>query len=280
LNYRILNTRKMPLINLPSKPEAPIAYQLFTQNADDTTSRLIVFLNGLGLPAASWIPAVNHIQESGGASVPPILLYDRFGQGETKSRDPIDQLPGKESGYGHDFLDVIKDLDELIGAVARNELKVDSSAIKTKKLQIVFVAASIGVHIARLYAQHHPGTVVGILMLDSNIGNKEYSELWPDPTSPDFDPKMVVSDDCTLEQYLTSVNKLAKMFDSDVKNSEGLDRRNLKNLLPDPSLPKLDTIDEAGLWITVVGHDPEYFAEENYRRLAVPRSLIKRFINP
>ena len=117
-------------------------------------------------------------------------------------------------------------------------------------------------------------------ILDSNIGNKEYSDLWPNPLSPSFKPEDVVSEDCTLEQYLEAINKMEKMFNSDVKNGEGLDRRNVKILLPDPSEPKLPAPDGKGIWLTVVGHDLEAFAEEGFKILGVPRSLTIRFLNP
>ena len=262
----------MPFISLPSKPQAQIAYDISgPDGAEDQKSTLVVFINGLGLPAVSWKPVIAMVQASDGPNRPQMLTYDRFGQGTTTARDPLDEQPGKEPGYGHDFVDAIKDLHELLQAVAPQG---------SRPRPLVFVAASIGVHLARLYAQYYPGTVAGLLILDSNLGNKELSDIWPDAQAKDFDPKVVTADDCTLEQYLNASAKLPKIFNSDVRSPEGLDRRNIKKLLPEPRAPTLIGPDGRGLWLTVVVHDPEAFADENLKIMKVPRSLSMRFTNP
>lgn len=263
----------MPFIALPSKPQAQIAYDISAvDGAEDQKSPLVVFINGLGLPASSWKPVISLVQASNGLNKPQMLTYDRFGQGATTARDPLDEQPGKEAGYGHDFLDATKDLHELLQAVA------PPGARPSRRL--VFVAASIGAHLARLYAQQHPGQVAGLLILDSNIGNREMSDLWPDAQAPGFDPRDVVADDCTLEQYLEASPKLPKIFNSDVKNSEGLDRRNVKKLLPESGAPRLVGPGGRGLFLTVVGHDPDAFADESLKMMRIPRSLSLRFTNP
>ena len=264
----------MPFISLPSKPQAQIAYELSgPDQAKDEQSTLVVFINGLGLPAASWKPVIAMVQASSGVHKPQMLTYDRFGQGATTARDPLDEQPGKEPGYGHDFVDATKDLHELLQAVAPQPQG-------SQPRRLIFVAASIGVHLARLYAQHYPGQLAGLLILDSNIGNKELSDLWPSSQAPDFDPKDVVADDCTLEQYLEASAKLPKMLNSDVKSPEGLDRRNVKKLLPEPGAPKLIGPDGKGVWLTVIGHDPEAFAQESLKMMKIPHSLTTRFTNP
>ncbi|MCJ1284070.1 hypothetical protein MMC26_003401 [Xylographa opegraphella] len=179
-----------------------------------------------------------------------MLTYDRFGQGATTARDPLDEQPGKEPGYGHDFVDATKDLHELLQAV------VPPQPHGSQPGRLIFVAASIGVHLARLYAHHYPRQVAGLLILDSNVGNTELSDLWPSAQAAGFDPGDVVADDCT----------------ADVKNPEGLDRRNIKKLLPEPGAPKLIGPDGNGLWLTVVGHDPEAFAEESLKMMKIPEA--------
>ena len=262
----------MPLVALPSKPQAQIAYDLSDLDAaEDQDSTLVVFLNGLGLPAASWKPVISMVQASDRPNKPQMLTYDRFGQGATTARDPLDEERGKEPGYGHDFEDATKDLHELLQAVVPQG---------PKPRRLVFVAASIGVHLARLYAQRYPKHVAGLLILDSNVGNEEFSDIWPNAQAPGFDPKDVVADDCTLEQYLEASAKVPKMFNSDVKSPEGLDRRNVKKLLPEPGAPKLVGPDGKGPWLTVVGHDPEAFADECLKMMKIPRSLSTRFSNP
>lgn len=83
-------------------------------------------------------------------------------------------------------MDAVMDLHELSQAVV-------------PQAAMIFVAASIRVHLARLYAQHHPGQVAGLLILDSCVGNKKHSDLWPDAQAPGFDSNDVFADDCTFE---------------------------------------------------------------------------------
>ena len=259
----------MPSVALPSKPSAEITYEYVEEPSSST---LVVFLNGLMLPAAGWKPVVSMIQADDAVpSKPSMLIYDRFGQGATTARDPLDSQPGKEPGYGHDFVDATKDLHELIQTVV-------PAAQQPQRL--VLVANSIGAHLARLYAQHYPSEVAGVLILDANIGNKEFSDIWPDPKTPGFDMSSVVGEDCTAEQYAQAAAKLPRMFNSDVKSPEGLDRRNLKELLPSASEPQLKGVDGKGIWLIVVGHDPAAFAEESFKMMGVPHSLTKKFTDP
>ena len=130
----------MPFVSLPSKPQAQIAYEISdAEGTEDPKSTLVVFINGLGLPAASWKPVISMMQELDEPNKPQMLTYDRFGQGATTARDPLDQQPGKEPGYGHDFLDATRDFYELLQAVAPQT---------STPRRLVFVAASIGVHLA------------------------------------------------------------------------------------------------------------------------------------
>jgi pimeloyl-ACP methyl ester carboxylesterase len=265
----------MPTATLPSKPQAPIAYELSTvsgahQNAPQIT---VIFINGLGLPALSWKPVISILQQQGQDSPHQglqVLTYDRFGQGQTTSRDPSDDIDGKEPGYGHDFLEVTKDLRELLEVL---------KLINTSG-SVIFVAASIGVHIARLYIERYPNEIDGLLILDSNIGNQEFTDLWPNPQAENFDPNTVVTEDCNLAQYQESYIKLGKMFNSDVKSPEGLDRRNLKHLLPSPSAPKLLGPDGKGIWLTVVGHDPETFESQSLKMMGIPKSVNRKYSAP
>ena len=262
----------MPFVALPSKPAAKIAYDFSKpKQSDESNPCLVVFINGLGLPAESWKSVVSAIEAQKPTRRPQCLTYDRYGQGATKDRDPLDSRPGKDPGYGHDVSDAAQDLHELLKTVAPQE---------SKSRQLILVASSIGAHIARLYIHRHPGSVSALLILDSNIGNRELTYLWPNPHAQNFDPTKVEAEDCTLEQYIEAYTKLTKMFNSDVKNPEGLDRRNVKDLLPDPASPKLTGPGGKGIWLTVVGHDPVAFEEEGLRIMNTPRSLTARFTNP
>lgn len=257
----------MSFATIPSKPKAPIAYRLFESSQTDD-SLLVVFINGLGLPSVSWNAAISLIQDSAASIKPKILTYDRYGQGGTTSRDPLDEQPGKEPGYGHDLNDVVNDLHELLQVVAPSSSR------------FVFVSASIGVHIARLYANKYPGAVEGHLFLDSNIGNAEFTDLWPNPHAADFQESDVVAEDCTLEEYTAAYNKLGMMFNSDVKNPEGLDRRNVKALLPEASAPKLKGPGGKGPWLIVAGHDPDFFAQDSFEKMKTPTSITQKYTQP
>lgn len=114
---------------------------MFYELTEVTTaaSFLVVFINGLGLPAESWRSVVDEIASSSTCNF-STLIYDRYGQGRTTARDPLDARPDREPGYGHDINDVVDDLEELLATVA------------PRYKHFVFVSASIGVHIARLYA--------------------------------------------------------------------------------------------------------------------------------
>jgi hypothetical protein len=86
-------------LKIPSKPDAPVSCTFFPGNDDKVSGRLVVFVNGLGLPASSWLAGISLLR-SQVKSLPPILTYDRYGQGLTTARDPLDMIKGS-----HDFLD-------------------------------------------------------------------------------------------------------------------------------------------------------------------------------
>lgn len=168
-------------------------------------------------------------------------------------------------------MNAVHDLYELLQAGAPQALKPH---------RLVFVATSIGIHLARLYAQYYPRQIAGLLILDFNIGNKELADLSPNAQAPGFDLKNVVTDDCTLEQYLEASARLPRVFNFNVNSPEGLNRRNVKDLLRKLGAPKLTGPDGRGLWLTVVGHDPEAFADESLKMMKLPRSPSMQFINP
>ena len=176
-------------------------------------------------------------------------------------------------------MDVANDLHEIITTVATSKLGLRDSDIQEGKLHLILIGASIGAPITRLYVQDHPGIAAGITLLDSNIA-VDYSAVWPDPDAPGFDPSLVVSDDCTLEQYRIERAKVAKMFDLKVKNPEGLDRSNSDVLVPQADAPKLVGVDGKGPLLTVVGHDPETFKEMSFLMMGTPRSLSEKLTNP
>ena len=180
----------------------------------------------------------------------------------------------------HHFNDVVDDLHDIIVTVASSKLGLERSEVDSGKLQLVLVGASIGGPIARLYTQQYSGVVAGAIILDSNIVNANYSDIWPDPDAPGFDPKAVIAEDCpTIEKYRETRAKLAMMFDLKVKNAESLDRSTGPLLLPDADGPKLVGVGEAGPFLSVVGHDPVIFAEGSLEKMGTPISLSMKFSN-
>lgn len=261
---------------IPSKPTAPISYTFIragSGKAAQTAQRcLIVFVNGLGLPASSWLPAITAFQLETKAC-PAMLTYDRFGQGLTTARDPLDGT--EEKRLGHDLSDVATDLHDIVLTVALLKFGLAKVDVEDGKLLLLLVGASIGVPIARLYAQRHPGTVAGIIMLDSNIANANYSDFLPDPDAPGFDPGSVLDGHCTFQQYKEARAKLTGMFDLAVKNPESLDRTTSPSLLPFSDRPMLAEDEKKGPLLVVVGHDPEAFADISYATMGTPRCISK-----
>ncbi len=243
---------------LPSKPEATIHYTF--ARGSPTTHCLVVFLNGLMADKASWLAVMAGLIRSPRAvsyGIPSMLAYDRFGQGLTEDRDPLER--GKEKGHGHDVADAAVDLHELISQISSEQLSSMSS-----QLRIVFVANSIGCAIARLYAQQRPGIVVGLLLLDSIMANSNF-DWWPNPDLDGFNPEVDLPADVSVEVLREQRARFASSFHPDVANREGLSRRNLAQLLPYSDSPRLVGPDGRGPWVTVVGHDFEKFADESLK---------------
>lgn len=243
-------------IKLPSKPGATNHYTF--ARGSPTPHCLVVFLNGLMADKASWLAVMASLFRSPRAvsyGIPSMLAYDRFGQGVTEDRDPLEL--GREKGHGHDVADAAVDLHELISQISSKQLSSMSS-----QLRIVFVANSIGCAIARLYAQQRPGIVVGLLLLDSIMANSNF-DWWPNPDLDGFNPEVDLPADVSVEVLREQRARFASSFHPDVANREGLSRRNLAQLLPDSDSPRLVGPDSRGPWVTVVGHDFEKFADES-----------------
>ncbi|KAK6608964.1 hypothetical protein H4I96_02895 [Botrytis cinerea] len=244
-------------LTIPSKPHAQISYTFFPHASSSTLlesdvplrHNLVVFVNGLGLPASSWEPCISVLQ-SHVKNTPPLLTFDRYGQGLTTARDPLDD----GNGYGHDFMDAANDLHEIILVIASTKLGLEKTDVENGRLGVIFVAASIGVPITRLYVQSRRFICAALIALDSNIANVNYSDFLPDPSSPTFDPSTVVAPDCSLPQYIGARTQLIN--------------------------PKLIGVGGKGPWLTVVGHDPVTFADVSLERMGTPKSMSMRFTNP
>lgn len=252
-------------IRLDAKPGAKIRYTYYpasTSRKNHTnpfSQTLIVYLNGLMMPRSSWDPSIKSFLEkrvTGGLPYPGILSYDRYGQGES-DRDPTDKEP--PPCHGHDAMAAVHDLKQVILQTWREHL--DQSK-PTHFPCLIFVCNSIGCALARLFAQTFPGTVSGLLFLDSIIANTDYQEMWPDPDAPGFNPK-TLPDGVTEDEVRETRKQYRKFFHPEVPAMEGLSRLNLAKLLPDADGPKLEGYLGKGPYLTVVGHDWETFAEQS-----------------
>ncbi|KAF7896055.1 hypothetical protein EAF00_006070 [Botryotinia globosa] len=126
---------------------------------------------------------VGLLQKSTSSVKPRTLTYDRHGQGAKTSQDSVDNIPGKDLGYGDDLNDAVNDLHELIQFTVPTNFK------------LVLVAVSIVVLIARIYPRKHSATVEGLSFLDPNIGNAEATGIWPNLHTPDFKESDGAGDD-------------------------------------------------------------------------------------
>lgn len=250
---------------LDHKPGAKLAYTYYPASKSSKSHRnpfsqtMIVFLNGLMLPRSSWDPAISSFLEKrvdGRLPYPGLLSYDRYGQGDS-DRDPGDKDP--PPCHGHDAMAAVQDLKQLILQIWREHLDI---AKPTHFPCLIFVCNSIGCALARLFAQSYPGTVSGLLFLDSIMANSDYQSFWPDPDASNFDPH-ILPGGVTPDDVRETRRKYREMFHPDVPNMEGLTRRNLPKLLPRTDEPKLEGYLGRGPYLTVVGHDWETFAEQS-----------------
>jgi len=65
---------------------------------------------------------------------------------------------------------------------------------------------------ARLYAHKYPGTIDGLLLVDSSIGKIKFIDLWPNPHAFDFQQADVVSDG-----YFGAIHQKLRQIRQDVQ---------------------------------------------------------------
>ena len=260
-------------LRLTTKPEAQLCYRLYPA-ASTMKPLLLVFLNGLGLPQASWTAAITTLQElRKDSGLPQMLTYDRFGQGQTTDRDPDDEGVSDPS-HGHDCTIVVKDLRQILLQIVSEETPFSD----LDSVGIVFVANSIGCAIARLYAQEYPATVEGMLLLDSVLANSDFVSIFPDPDAEGFATN-TLPQDITPDGLRKERESVGKMFHPSVGSREGLSRKNLAALLPDSDGPALKAPGGHGPFVTVLGHDFEAFAEES-TKFGRPKLYTNTYANP
>lgn len=270
-------------LTLDNKPGAHIHYtyypasQSHTHHPNPFSQTLIVFLNGLLSTRTSWDPTIQAFLEKrilAGLPYPALVSYDRYGQGQS-DRDPEDREP--PPCHGHDLLSAVKALKQFTLQIWRDH---NDPLKPTHYPCLIFVGNSIGCAMARVFTQSYPGTVSGLLFLDSIMAHSDQQSFWPDPDAPDFNP-LTLPDGVTQDQVRDTRQKYASLFGPNVPNMEGLSRRNLAHLLPRSDHPPLQGYLGTGPYLTVVGHDWETFAEESFRGpLQIPKILTMTYANP
>lgn len=247
-------------IELSTKPGAKIAYTFIPyKGTSDTGVPLLVFLNGLGLPAASWMPTISLLREL--PSHPPILTYDRYGQGLTTEKDPQD-AQAADPEHPHDCLDVVQDLHQLITQLS----SVHNLDQFVSHGGIFLVGNSIGGALARLYAEMYPKTASALLLLDSVLANSDFVSIFPDPDASNFAethtplPEGITEEDIRKARAICT--RIFHPSNGVLGKAEGLSRKTLPELLPEADAPVLMGVGRKTPLVTVVGHGFKVFADE------------------
>ena len=289
-------------ISLPHKPTAPLSYGFSEGRGGLGNTHLLVFLNGLASTRDIWYEAIDKLVQNWDHGVdgdteerPALLAYNRYGQGN-EARDPYDET----HEFGHDLREVVRDLQVLVTEIWKLKKPSPSPTSWLSNStgdgdgpgsgpKLIFVANSIGCVIGRYFEQTYPGTTSALLFLDSNIANSDQISLFPDPDAPNFDLHDLPVD-VTVDDLRRVREGYRDMFGPDVRNHENFDRRNVAELLPYADRPALrgtgmkdgsDDENWCGPWITVVGHDPQKFAEDSAESsLECPVSLTNKYVNP
>ena len=270
------------LVTLPHKPSVQIATRWMP--AETSTSPLgaedivVVFLNGLMTTLPTWSQVIDSIPTAyRSENRLSLLCYDRYGQGYSTDHDPAD-LTAPDPSHGHDILSSVGDLGHLISYFV-------GDSCEDNKTRVILVANSIGCAIARLYTQTYPGTVAGLIFLDSIVRDARLDHVYPDPDAPDFDLSAQPAG-VTVEDLRNARAFVRRVFDPSVGNSEGLSRRNITQYLPKDDRPKLigwsgpEVAEGQGPFLTVVGHGFEKFAEDSAKTPGNSAVCTMAYINP
>ncbi|KAF5669979.1 hypothetical protein FHETE_4662 [Fusarium heterosporum] len=267
-------TPQYEFIRLDTKPSAQISYSFTAPEAADATHpTLIVFVNGLGAPQAGWVATIAKLRELSPRSLPALLTFDRYGQGQTTDRDPNDE-GAEDPSHAHDCRAVVTDIHQLITQILKDKLNISD----VNNARLFFISNSIGCALTRLYAAEYPGTVAAALFLDSVLTDTDFVSVFPDPDAEGFKsddlPSGVTADNLRIAREQTR-----KRFHPSLGSREGLTRKNLSQLLPHADSPALPKFGEKSTYVTVLGHDFGFFAARTGADYGVPEEVIDSFVN-
>ncbi|CAG7558211.1 unnamed protein product [Fusarium equiseti] len=262
-------------MRLDTKPSAQLSYSFTAPTISGATNpSLIVFFNGMIAPQTSWVPTITKLKKLSPQGLPAILTFDRFGQGQTTDRDPNDE-GAADPTHAHDAMDVIHDAHQLIVQVLKEKTGVENA----DTARLLLIGNSIGCAFSRLYAAKYPGTVSGIMFLDIVLTDTDFVSVFPDPDAERFNadilPLGVSPDDLR-----TAREETRKRFHPSIGSKEGLTRKNLTQLLPKADLPALPKVDGKDPYVTVLGHDFEFFAERTGIDYNTPPEVVNAYLNP
>ncbi|KAG8672196.1 hypothetical protein FPOAC2_05563 [Fusarium poae] len=268
------NNPQYEFMRLDIKPSAQLSYS-FTPStiSGDASSTLIVFVNGMIAPQTSWIKTISKLKELSPNGLPAILTFDRFGQGQTTDRDPNDE-GADDPSHAHDSMDVVRDIHQLIAQVLKTKLNVEDP----DSVRLFLIGNSIGCAFSRLYAGEYPGTVSAVLLLDSVLTDTDFVSVFPDPDAEDFNPD-ALPPGVTADNIRVAREETRKRFHPSIGSKEGLTRRNLKQLLPKADSPTLPKVDGTCPYVTVLGHDFDYFAKRTGTDFNTPPEVVNTYMN-
>ncbi|KAF4343287.1 hypothetical protein FBEOM_2763 [Fusarium beomiforme] len=261
-------------IRLDTKPNAQLCYSFTAPSATGATNpTLIVFVNGLGAPQAGWAATMNKLKEICPQGLPAMLTFDRFGQGQTTDRDPNDE-GATDPTHAHDCMAVVRDIRQLITQVLKDRLGINDP----DSAKLLLIGNSIGCALTRLYAAEYPGTVAGAILLDSVLTDTDFVSVFPDPDAEGFNPANLPSG-VTADNLRVAREETAKRFHPSLGSREGLSRKNLTQLLGHSDTPSLPKVDGKDPYVTVMGHDFDYFAERTGKDFNIPGEAVQAYMN-
>ncbi|KAJ4256262.1 hypothetical protein NW762_009342 [Fusarium torreyae] len=261
-------------IRLATKPGAQMSYSFTPATGSETKPTLVVFVCGLSIPQVGWTATIAKLKELAPNGLPPLLTFDRFGHGQTTDRDPNDE-GAADPTHAHDCMSVVGDIRQLVTQVLKDKLSIDDP----DSARLLLVSNSIGCAISRLYAAEYPSTVSGILFLDSVLTDTDFVSVFPDPDAEGFTPDKLPSG-ITVENLRIAREETFKRFHPSIGSKEGLSRKNLGQLLPHPDSPSLPKVDGKEAYITVLGHDFDYFASRTGTDFGIPGEVVQLYLNP
>ncbi|KAF4455735.1 hypothetical protein F53441_1934 [Fusarium austroafricanum] len=268
-------TPQYEFIHLDTKPSAKLCYSFTAPTANGPTNpTLIVFVNGLGAPQASWVGTMTKLKDLSPQGLPAMLTFDRFGQGQTTDRDPNDE-GASDPTHAHDCMSVVGDIRQLITQILRDRMGIDNP----DSAKLVLIGNSIGCALTRLYAAEYPGTVAGALLLDSVLTDTDFVSVFPDPDAEGFDPKDLPTR-VTAEDLRVARAETGKRFHPSVGSREGLSRKNLTQLLGHSDSPDLPKVGDKDPYVTVLGHDFDAFAARTGGDFKIPGEAVQAYMNP